>query len=1455
MRFVHRDAGVEREWEVRLGRPDAEVAELAAALGAVGRGLVIDGRPSPPGAPLAGSGLVMGSEVVLADAAADPFAGPRRPREPDATATTALDPGAVVRIIGGLDAGLSLPVRPGRVRLGRGEEAEVRVACADVSRLHCEIEVGEDGRVTVADLGSRNGTDVNGVRLTGPARIGPDDVVCAAGRVPFRVLPAEALGPVAYLNPAREAGPGGTLPFNRAPRVAAPATEEPVRLPEQPKRSQGQPLRISSIVAPLVLAGVMVLVLKDAAYALIALFSPVIMLGTMLEDRTRGRFSLRRGKREYAARSTEAREQLAERREEQRARLHAEFPDVAELGYRAAAPGLRLWERRRGAADFLKVSAGLADLTWTPPVDRGRRNDQEPDAALAEALATAARLTQVPVRVDLSEGGVLGLEGDRAAALAAARSMLCQAVTESGPADVAIAVFADEDRIGDWDWTKWLPHGADQRSGSSRLVAVGAEPAEVLARSLLSEFGATSPTGRDSDAQRAGTPALLVVVDGATLLEGRPCALRDLLGGRATAVSGIVLTRRLPALCTEVLSVSVDGSGRLRRVATGEHVEDVLIAGMTRRRARELARSLARFEDPELKAEGSGLPDRVGLLPLLELSGPLDTALNGRWRATAESLRVRAVLGVTERSVFEIDLDDDGPHGLIAGTTGSGKSELLRTLIASMAVGADPEHLTFALVDYKGGGALDECARLPHVVGLVTDLDEQLGERALRCLEAELRYREHALRGVGLSHVREYQRLRDGQRPELEPMPRLVVVIDEFATLVKALPEFVDALVSIAQRGRSLGMHLIMATQRPSGSVSDAIKNNVKLRLALRLESTADSLDVIDSPAAAGIGSRQWGRGFYRVSANEVLPVQTALSTGVTPAEAATTGVTLLPFRLTSGERAGLGSAESAAASTASSASVADEDAPTDLTRLVEAARRASETAGFGAPRRPWPDPLPTLVARWELGAAARGMQTDTVGLPPLALADDPDRQAQYPVGWDPAAGNMLIYGVVGSGASTALTTLALASAAATAPDRLHLYVLDMGSGDLAPLAELPHTGAYIGPAERARQIRLIRMLRGELNARKAGGAARGRRAGAPARWLVLIDNVGSLRSELEKDFAGLAVLDDLERIFADGPAVGIYVLATGDRAGAVPSAWAALSRQKLLLRLAEPSDYAHFDIPRSAVPAAVPGRALVAASRQVVQIAYPGTDLASTVAEVAGRWADARRTAYPVQLLPERIEAHRLRDAGAVVATGTEPWSIPVGFADSTLAPAALKLYEHEHALIAGPPRSGRSSALISIAATVLAGRQPPTVVAFAPRRSPLRGLAAPVIVCEDYAELDRTLEPIEGRALLLVDDADTVPDPLGVLDRWIAKAGPGRHVIAAGRNDGIRRQYGLWTQRVREGRCGVLLVPDHEMDSDLLGTALPRQHRMAPMPGRGYLVSDGAIDGVQLVLAEAAA
>jgi S-DNA-T family DNA segregation ATPase FtsK/SpoIIIE len=262
-----------------------------------------------------------------------------------------------------------------------------------------------------------------------------------------------------------------------------------------------------------------------------------------------------------------------------------------------------------------------------------------------------------------------------------------------------------------------------------------------------------------------------------------------------------------------------------------------------------------------------------------------------------------------------------------------------------------------------------------------------------------------------------------------------------------------------------------------------------------------------------------------------------------------------------------------------------------------------------------------------------------------------------------------------------------------------------------------------------------------------------------------------------------------------------------------------------------------------------VPGRAVVVATRQVVQIGFPGADLTAAVGAVAQRWTGAPRTANKVRLLPEVIPIDRMPRAGVSAATGGEPWTIPVGFTDSTLAAAVLRLHDHEHALIAGPSRSGRSNALVAIAQLVLTGSQPPALVAFAPRRSPLRDLPPTVIACTEYAELEQALNAAGERALLLVDDADTVTDTLQVIDRFMAK--PGRHVIAAGRNDGVRRQFGQWTQRVRESRCGILLVPDHDHDHDLLGTPLPRQHRMAPLPGRGYLVCDGTIEGVQLVQA----
>jgi S-DNA-T family DNA segregation ATPase FtsK/SpoIIIE len=1403
VQFVYDDGAAASELELRVEHPAASVADLAAALHAPRADLCIDGRTTPGSLGLDESGLVAGSLVS---------SGPRT------TATSAPPGTAVLRVVGGLDAGTSLPLGPGSIVVGRGRAADLTLRDPALSRTHCRIHLGRDGEVTVTDDDSLNGTDVDGIPITKPTPVGPDALVTLGGAVQLRVLPAERIDPAVQLDPLREAGAGGTIPFSRPPRIAAPPDPEPLPLPAAPPQRANATFSIAALLAPLAMAAATAAVLKDLRFAALSLLSPLMVLANFVEARSRGRRSMRRDVREYTEQLQALRERMVEHRKLEMRRRRELLPDPAEVVARAHAPSPRLWERRADAPDFLLLGAGSGDLSWQPPLREERGGVP---SEVRELLADLGPLPGVPVPVDLSPGGVVGLEGDRGAALAVARSLLCQAVVTSGPADLTVAVFVDADRVGDWEWAKWLPHVLDRRGGSGRLLSVGADAVDALAKELLE-------AGREQSDERPG-PALLLVVDGATLTEGRPCPLRELLAGKGGPASGIVLTRRLPALCTVTMTLRDNANAELRRPASAELVPDILPAGISEPSARGLARALARFEDPELGVEGAGLPDQVTLPPLLELPELSPAAISARWRESRTTLRATAPLGVTEHGIFRIDLDDDGPHALIAGTTGSGKSELLRTLVASLAAGNDPEHLTFALIDYKGGGALDECARLPHVVGLVTDLDEHLGERALRCLEAELRHRERLFREAKVSHVRDYQRARDAGDHTGEPMPRLVVVIDEFAALVKALPEFVDSLIGIAQRGRSLGVHLVMATQRPAGSVSEAIKNNVKLRIALRLESASDSQDVIDSPAAAMIGGRQWGRAFHKVSAREVQAVQTALSTATTADLSRRGPVSVAPF----GFERTAGGVETAT------------DGPTDLSRLVDATTQAFASQGFAAPRQPWPEPLPTAIEATTLPSEAQhgllGAGTGR-GLATIALADDPDRQAQYPVGWDPTAGNLLLYGTVGAGTTTALASLGLALARRLPPDGLHLYVLDFGAGDLAPLEALPHTGAYVPAGARERQVRLVRLLNDELDRRKAGGTQ------DRLMLVVLIDGIASLVGDFDKDMQGLDVLGELGRVYADGPAVGIAFAVTADRAGAVPGPWAATTQHKLLFQLADVSDHALFGIPRNRVPAFRPGRAVVATTGQVVQMAWPGASLADAVAAAARAWPGVARTAPGVGVLPARLT---LASLDAPARTESDPWWLPLGLGDRTLTPIGLQLYEHEHALVAGPARSGRSTVLCTLAEAMAAAEVPPAIVGLAPRRSPLRSAPSLTHLASDYTELCRLLQDLTAHPLvLLVDDAEVVDDHDGVLARLLESPQPHLHVVAAGRTDTLRRAYGHWTQKVRESRCGLLLVPDVDMDGDLVGVTLPRVERLPPIPGRGYLASNGTVEVIQVGL-----
>lgn len=929
-------------------------------------------------------------------------------------------------------------------------------------------------------------------------------------------------------------------------------------------------------------------------------------------------------------------------------------------------------------------------------------------------------LADVPVSVRVGPGDALGIVGDAEAARAVARSVLVQLVAAHGPADLAIAVAGDP---APWAWTAWLPHDVE-----------------------LLGFAAAASSG-------------LLVLDGDDLATTGP---------PAGEVATLVLATRpeaLAAWCTAVLDL------RGRPVLDGEPVDP---AAMSLATATGAARALARFVDPEHLA--ARVPDAVDFDALPGHRALDAAALAARWRASDGV--PRCVLGRTAEGPLELDLDRDGPHALVAGTTGAGKSELLRTLVAGLALTTGPEDLTFLLVDFKGGAAFDACADLPHVVGMVTDLDGTLAPRVLRSLEAELRRREHVLRACGASDLAAHRRLGG-------VLARLVVVVDELATLVAELPGFVPALVSLAQRGRSLGVHLVLATQRPRGAITDDVRANTALRICLRTTEREEAVDVVADPRPAAFRRDRPGRAAVRRGEGRVEVVQVAHASGAV------------------------------ADAGAPVAAAGEEPAFERSTQLVWSVRLACEAAtlaGILPPRRPWLAALPTLVRLADLPAGS------------VALLDDPDRQAQPPYAWDRGRGHLLVCGAAGSGTSGALLAVGAAAATASAAD-VHLYAVD-ADGSLATLAALAHTGDVLAAGDRSRVARLLRRLR--------AGIEHGRPAGAPA-VVLLVDGLDALRASFD-DVAGLAVLADLASILADGPARGVHVAASIRRPGGLPASMTSAFAERWLLRLADPSEAAAWGVPAQAVTASPPGRAAVVGGGpgedpwRAAQVAMVGED---DLHRLGGVPAPAGR-AEPIGALPALV--------GTVGRPSAGPGRLvlPIGLADDDLGPVSLVLHAGDHLLVAGPPRSGRTSALRLLVLQVRRASPDVHVVVAGPTGERLRAVADAHL---DDARLHDTglgAQPL----LVVVDDAERVDDD-GRLAALAAR--PDVHLLVAARADALRGLHGHWTQAVRRRRSGLLLSPGRD-DGDLLGVVLPRRPWTAWVPGRAELVDAGHVRLVQL-------
>jgi S-DNA-T family DNA segregation ATPase FtsK/SpoIIIE len=1408
--------GAQREVDLLIEGPGTNVADLVRAVngGAPEAGIVIEDRFFGLDTGLDEVGLYEGALVRITSV---PTASVRG--TPEAPGSEALRIGPVLAIGDGPVAGAMAPLDGQEVLIGRGEDCDVRLDDETLSLKHARLS-REDGAFVISDLWSCNGTWVDHTAISDPVVVKPGALL-RMGATHARVLADVPDDRPLAADPLLRAI-GGLVPFNRPPRPALPEEPQPFAAPEPPKQSgRARALSIISIVAPLVMGLLLFLLMRDVRYALFVLLSPVMAVGSWLAARRSTREEERTHHRAFRKALDALDQDLAQCVAWETARREQLLPDAAETLRRARTPSIRLWERRPEHPDFLHLRAGIGCVPWSPPVTAGR--DGLP-AQVEEVVAHHRTLQDAPVQVDLSHGGVVGLVGDRTAALALARSLVCQAAVHHGPADVSMVIVTSQAHASEWDWAKWLPHVRDE-SGTTRLLSSDRATSDALLGDLA---GAHRDAGPQLQSDTRDGVAMertrLLVLDDICLIEGRRAPARLLLRGAAGPSAGIVIAEtadQLPAVTTTVIELRTNlGDADLRRPQERVCIDDFVICGITEDAARQAARALARYEDPELAVVGAGLPQLVRLLPLLGMDPPDADAVLRAWKTELPDPGPNGPIGVSEDGVVHLNLVQDGPHGLIGGTTGSGKSELLRCMVAGMAARVDPDHLVFVLIDYKGGSAFDECARLPHTVGMVTDLDEHLGERALTSLEAELAYRERLLRAAGASGLPEYLRM----GAPLGPLPRLVVVIDEFATVAAELPDFISALVGVAQRGRSLGVHLILATQRPSGAVNANIKANANLRIALRVQDTGDSTDIIASADAATISRSNPGRAYIRRGAGDVVLAQTPLSTAAISEQRAS-GIRLEPFRF------------GPVPSTPGTSGAADHEGPTDLARLVDAVREAFARSGMAPPRTPW---LAMLAERVELETIlADSKAADVVA---FALADDPEHQQQIPVGWDPRKGHLALFGMVGSGTTTAMLAVAHALVWQHAPDECHLYAIDFGAGGLAPLASLPHVGAVIAANDFEAQFRLLRYLRREVDRRRSLDPEV--RRGEP-RLVVLIDGIDSFLAEHD-DIERAETAEAFRRVFSDGPTVDVLFVLSGDRPGALPVRLSSLVSEKILFRLADPSDFSAIGVRTKELPRFVPGRGIHGESKLVLQVGHPGNLHALGDALNAGGLESAppRLGALPAQLRFEHLP-------GGATLTPSKV-ELTLGIADEDLGPAMLTMRGNDHALIAGPPQCGKTSTLMLIASLVRAADPYTVLVGVCDERSPLYGLQAldAAGTLEQLAHIVQAAPGDERSWLILVDDACRVDDVHGVMMAAVRCGRPGLRVIAADRADEFHAGWGNWTRVIRQSRTGVLLQPALANDGALLSVRLPRRLPIPLVPGRGFVVSAGELILAQIAL-----
>ena len=909
----------------------------------------------------------------------------------------------------------------------------------------------------------------------------------------------------------------------------------------------------------------------------------------------------------------------------------------------------RVYERASGDGDFLTLSLGLSSTPISYKLKSPTDIDQKRDELYEEMEAVTSQhrmLKNMPTVIDLKNAH-LGLVGEKSYIHHQLKSILSQLCFFQSYHDIEVIMLVEEEYRNNFEWIRWYPHCRVKTINVTGLISAENHRDQALGnitQILKQRHQKTEESKKDS----RYLPHYVFIAENPKLIVNH--SIMEFLQAPDTTLGFSLiyathLQANLPENIKTVFRLDGGGDGTLIMNEGNLAYTPVTLPDITGVNFEKIARKLAPLK--HVQGISTQIPESVGFFELYNVQKPEEIPILNLWSQNACHKSLAVPLGLRGKDdIVQLNLHENahGPHGLVAGTTGSGKSEIVQSYILSLAVNFHPHEVGFLLIDYKGGGMANLFENLPHLLGTITNLDGSESMRALASIKSELKRRQAIFGDVGVNNINQYTKLFKAGEATL-PLPHLFIISDEFAELKKEQPDFMAELVSTARIGRSLGVHLILATQKPSGVVDDQIWSNSKFKLALKVANEGDSKEVLKTPDAARI--TQPGRAYLQVGNNEIYELfQSAWSGAPYVEDVVERGFDSRVYEINQlGQGVLLNEDLSEVDKT--------QDAKyTELDVTVNHVQSIYAMLGSAVVERPWLPPLEQKLVTSAIRTGHNVGELDTHYLNiPLGMVDIPEEQKQTEFSHDfYEDGNFAVFGASGFGKSTTLQTIALTLATNNSPQLCKFFVLDYGNSALAQLRSLPHTADYLGIDDMEKLNKLVTLFGDELKQRKHQFAAKTALnfrmyneiadEKLPAIFLI-IDNYDVVKE------AGYDLEEFIVKLTRDGPGVGVFTIVSATRANAMKYAVVSNFKNKIAQFMVDKTDMttivgrSSYELPE------VRGRALVKlADVHVAQCYLPvehendiqyANSVGDVIAEIASK--NTAQEATGVRIVSETVE------------------------------------------------------------------------------------------------------------------------------------------------------------------------------------------------------------------------